>query len=73
MTRLLIAAIALSFATTSLAQAAPRHQSQQRGVISMPVSLQGAFPTRPAWAAPGDCFTDDGYGRFWPCSAGCRN
>jgi hypothetical protein len=24
---------------------------------------------RPAWAAPGSCYTDEGYGRFRPCDA----
>ena len=25
---------------------------------------------RPSWAAPGQCLTDDGYGRFLPCALG---
>jgi hypothetical protein len=29
-----------------------------------------AYPSRPAWAAPWQCFTDEGYGRFRPCDAG---
>ncbi|MBX6426944.1 MAG: hypothetical protein IRZ09_13600 [Variibacter sp.] len=28
------------------------------------------YPSRPYWAAPGECFLDDGYGRFRPCSGG---
>jgi hypothetical protein len=28
------------------------------------------YPNRPYWAAPNECFTDDGGGRFRPCSAG---
>jgi hypothetical protein len=28
------------------------------------------YPNRPYGAAPGSCFTDDGGGRFRPCSAG---
>ena len=27
----------------------------------------------PTWAAPGECFTDEGYGRYWPCGAGRDN
>ena len=27
---------------------------------------------RPPWAAPWQCFTDEGYGRFRPCDAGPR-
>jgi hypothetical protein len=31
-------------------------------------------PTRgPVWAAPGECYTDEGYGRYWPCGAGKSN
>ena len=26
-------------------------------------------PDRPG-AGPGDCFTNEGYGRYWPCGAG---
>lgn len=28
------------------------------------------YPNRPYWANPNECFTDDGGGRFRPCSAG---
>jgi hypothetical protein len=28
------------------------------------------YPDRPYWAAPGECFMDEGYGRWRPCSAG---
>ena len=70
MTRLLIIATALTFVATTFAEAAPRKRTV--AVTTKQVSLQAAFPNRPAWAAADDCFTDDGYGRFWPCSAGCR-
>ena len=26
----------------------------------------------PPWAGPGECYTDEGYGRFTPCSMGGR-
>lgn len=70
MTRLLIIATALTFVATTFAEAAPRKRSA--AVTTKQVSL-ATFPSRPAWAKTDDCFTDDGYGRFWPCSAGCRN
>lgn len=76
MTRILITAAALALAGLGTTQAAPRHANPQGGWNSAPVRLQGpqqGFPTRPAWAAPGDCFTDDGYGRFRSCSAGGRS
>lgn len=28
------------------------------------------YPNRPYWANPNECFTDEGGGRFRPCSAG---
>jgi hypothetical protein len=27
----------------------------------------------PPWAMPNECYTDEGYGRFMPCSLGGRN
>jgi len=72
MIRILVAATALALAGTA-AHAAPRQQTQNGAFNTAPVRLQGTFPTRPAWAAPGECFTDDGYGRFRSCSAGGRS
>jgi hypothetical protein len=68
MTRFLVAVTALALAGTA-AHAAPRQQNQNGAFNTAPARLQGGFPTRPAWAAPGECFTDDGYGRFRSCSA----
>jgi hypothetical protein len=28
------------------------------------------YPSRPSWAAPGECFFDEGNGRWRPCNAG---
>ena len=63
------------------ADAAPdknkKKQKVQRGhapvVVSAPVAPRiDVDPTkgrtRPAWAGPNECFTDEGYGRFVPCS-----
>ena len=36
---------------------------------SAPV-MQPAVANRPVWAAPQQCYTDDGYGRFLPCDVG---
>ena len=47
------------------------HQQMAYGVVSDPDRIPGQiYPNRPYWAAPGECFTDDGGGRFRPCSAG---
>jgi hypothetical protein len=32
--------------------------------------VQPAVANRPAWAAPWQCVTDDGYGRYLPCAVG---
>src|SRR5829696_8079599 len=32
-----------------------------------------AFPNRPYGASPFECYFDEGYGRFTPCSAGGMN
>jgi hypothetical protein len=72
MTRILFAAAALTLVGIGAVQSAPRSKGRQGA--GAPARLQGpvAIPTRPAWAAPGECFTDDGYGRFRPCSSDGR-
>ena len=74
MTRIILGAFVIALVGTAV-EAAPRQQGRNpnSAFSSAPVGLQGGFPTRPAWAAPGECFTDDGYGRFRSCSAGGRS
>jgi hypothetical protein len=75
MTRIVIPAVAFMFVGIGDAESAQRQTNRQGGWNNAPVRLQGqpqGFPTRPAWAQPVDCFTDDGYGRFRSCSAGGR-
>jgi hypothetical protein len=79
MTRLLIATIALSL-TAGVADAA--HKSKHKTVrhhayhAAAPVILADPYAAyyqpgpRPPWAAPWQCFTDEGYGRYRPCDAG---
>jgi len=70
---MLIAVVALAVGATA-ADAAPKHKRKHIRPAAPPVTYAppgiAAWPTRPAWAAPGECFTDDGYGRFRSCSAG---
>ena len=33
------------------------------------VPVDPVFPARPAWALPGQCLEDQGYGRFIPCGS----
>jgi hypothetical protein len=49
----------------STASRRPAARMPQRGVDAGRV-----YPSRPAWASPYECFYDEGYGRFRPCSAG---
>jgi hypothetical protein len=61
---------------TQCARAARRvggscHRQATYGVAADPDRIPGQiYPNRPYWAAPGECFTDDGGGRFRPCNAG---
>jgi len=78
---LLIGAVALAF-SGGAADAA--HKKHKRAVLHhYPVAVGmtgapvGAYPyatytpgPRPPWAAPWQCFTDEGYGRYRPCDAG---
>jgi hypothetical protein len=58
-------------AAISPADAAARHKHKVRAPAaqSVPV-MQPAFANRPTWAAPQQCYTNDGYGRFLPCDVG---
>ncbi len=74
MTRILIAAIALSF-SVGAADAAAKHKRKyvrHHAPIAayVPAVPYAVYPSRPPWAAPWQCFTDEGYGRFRPCDAG---
>lgn len=68
----LIAAVTLSFASLDAADAASKRKRQH--VQAMPVHATPVAPaTRtpgPIWAGPGECYTDEGYGRYTACGAG---
>jgi hypothetical protein len=72
-----IAAMALlsvvGLATADAATKKKVHQAAPAPVMAAPAYAYPA-PTRgPVWAAPGECYTDEGYGRYWPCGAGKSN
>ncbi len=77
MKKVVIAAIALSL-SAGVANAAPRKHKRvvrhHHPVIVRPVAPPYASyyrpGPRPPWAAPWQCFTDEGYGRYRPCDAG---
>ena len=68
----LFVAAGIVIAAMSPAEAAARHKHKVRHAPlaqSAPV-MQPAFANRPTWAAPQQCYTNDGYGRFLPCDVG---
>src|SRR5262245_46905469 len=68
MIRIVIVMSAIVLAGSTGAEAAARKSAKAWQTAA--VAARPAAPARPAWAGPGDCYTDDGYGRYWPCSGG---
>ncbi len=73
--KLIVAVAALSFVAAGTAEAAgkPKHHKVvgADGLVAyLPAPVVSA--ARPPWAAPWECYTDEGYGRFRSCSAGRR-
>jgi hypothetical protein len=71
--KILIAAVAaLSLASVSAADAYhnKRHKRHHAPAVAYIQAAPTPYPgPRPVWAAPGSCYTDDGYGRYRPCDA----
>ena len=75
MLRIVVTAIvALSFAGVDPADAASKRKRHKvrhiAPIAAVPAAPYGARTPGPVWAQPGECFTDEGYGRYLPCSAG---
>jgi hypothetical protein len=70
MIRLVIMMSAIIVVGSSGAEAAPRKSAKATTWQTAAVAARPAMPARPAGAAASECYTDDGYGRFWPCSGG---
>ena len=71
----ILIAMVLSLASASAANAyhtKPHKRAHPYGpaVAYVPASPYYAAHPRPIWGAPQQCFTDEGYGRYWPCGAG---
>jgi hypothetical protein len=64
--------VVLSVASVDVADAAGKRKKHK--VRAAPIgTLQAPSTTRtpgPPWAGPGECYTDDGYGRYVLCGAG---
>ena len=79
MNKLLTAAIMLAL-TAGAADAAhkPKHKTRtvRHHAAIVPYVAPDPYAAyyrpgpRPPWAAPWQCFTDEGYGRYRPCDAG---
>jgi hypothetical protein len=70
---LLATALATALIGTVSADAATRNKHHPRAARAVQLQHPSAypeFPSRPRWAAPQQCFTDDGYGRYTPCEGG---
>jgi len=67
MHRLLFALPVLLVIGASPADAARHKKVRAAAPQHAPASLQ---PSRPPWAAPWQCVTNDGYGRYLPCDLG---
>jgi hypothetical protein len=73
-TKLIAALAALTFVAATATDASAKHK---RHKVRHAVPSYAAVPAspymgtaRPPWAQPWECFTDEGYGRYRPCSAG---
>jgi hypothetical protein len=73
---LITAVAALSLAGAGVANAThhgKRHKARHYAPVAAYVYVPPApmaYGPRPIWAAPGSCWTDEGYGRYRPCDAG---
>ena len=76
MFRMIIAAVtAFSIASIGTADAASKRKAHKlrhyAPIAAAPAAPVGARTPGPPWArSPYDCFTDEGYGRYLPCSSG---
>lgn len=74
MMKIIVAAVvAVSFVGLDVADAATKKKKKQKVRSTAPVSYVAPANLRtpgPPWAGPGECYTDEGYGRYSPCGEG---
>jgi hypothetical protein len=71
---MLAVVIVVSFANTAdAANKRKRQKLYDAPVVSAPMKPYATRTHGPRWAGPGECYTDEGYGRYWPCGAGRAN
>jgi hypothetical protein len=71
---LIAALVAVSLVGIGTADAATK-KKRTRYIPPAPAIAAPAYPyyartPGPIWAMPNECYTDEGYGRYWPCGAG---
>jgi len=74
MLRIIVAAlVAFSFASFDSADAASKRKRLKVRHVA-PIAVMPALPYArrpgPPWAGPGECYYDEGYGRYSACGAG---
>jgi hypothetical protein len=75
MFRILVAGLAaLSLTCIGTADAATKkkrvYHAAPAPAAAVPAYSYYARRPGPPWANPNECYTDEGYGRYWPCGAG---
>ena len=72
MFRIVLAALlVVSFANAADAAGKRKRQKPHHApAVSTPAKPYATRTPGPPWAGPGECYTDEGYGRYWPCGAG---
>jgi hypothetical protein len=71
MTRILIAVIAALSLGIGGADAATKKKKARHIAPAPPVTAPANLRTPgPPWRGPGECYTDEGYGRYSPCGEG---
>ena len=69
-----IAVCAIVLGSVAAADAGPRHKRHyhhhyySQGMWGAPVAQRTVRPIGPRWSGPNQCWNDEGYGRFSPCS-----
>lgn len=70
MLRMMMAVLSIvSLAAVDSADAAGKRKRQKVRQLARIAAPYGTTP-RPVWAQPGECFTDEGSGRYTSCSTG---
>ncbi len=72
MRTILLATLATVMLATAPVEAAARHRHKRHHAAAPSAARVVPAPVmhRPVGAGPNACYTDEGYGRFWPCGAG---